>query len=294
LPSQQRARFALLFSAAFVAAVLAPLIGVVLTQSGYSATVRTWLDGMAHDRALKTFGWRDLAIFAGWVLSLGPAIVVAAAVAFVTQRSVLFGPGTVLFALVVPSLGQLLMTGMFLGIGYSPRFLLTPFPVAIALPGAIALDLWMSRSRARLGLVAVALTVPVLIAAPILRARSAGREAIVRDWPARISSLPPRAVIVTGQPCGAVPMVRAVLAHVPARTGAVPDWQTVCPGWAWPKDLQAALDQLSHEGRLLAIDLRPGVWIGAEQQQARAEIERYLEQRARAGAPADAGIVVWR
>jgi hypothetical protein len=251
---------------------------------------------MGHDRALKTFGWRDLAIFSGWVLSLGPAIVGAAIIALVTRRDVFFHfhRGTVLFALVVPSLGQLLLTGMFLGIGYSPRFLLTPFPVAIALPGAIALDGWIGRSRARAAVVAAALAVPILIAAPVLRARSAGSEAIVREWPARISHLPSDAVIVTGQPCPAVPMVRAVLAHDPARTAPVPEWQTVCPGWAWPADLPATLDRLASDGHLLVIDLRPGVWSGEEQQDARAELERYVEARAAAAGPRASGILVWR
>ena len=294
LPTQRRVRFALLFAAAFLAAVLAPLAVVLLTQPGYLATVGTWLDGMRHDRALKSFGWSDVAIFSGWVLSFGPAVVVAAVIALVTRHRILLRPGTGWFALVVPSLGQLLMTGMFLGIGYSPRFLMTPFPVAIALPGAIVLDAWIGRSRARVGVVAAALTVPILIAAPILRERSAGREAIVREWPARISNLPSRTVIVTGQPCPAVPLVRAVIAHDPARTASVPDWQTVCPGWAWPKDLPATLDRLSNEGRLLAIDLRPGVWIGEEQQHARAEVERYLERRGVTAARSDPGILVWR
>lgn len=294
LPSPRRVRFALLFGAAFLAAVLAPLITVVFTQPGYLDTVRAWTDGMAHDRALKTFGWRDLAIFSGWVLSFGPAIVAAAAVALFERRSVVWRPGTAWFALVVPSLAQLLMTGMFLGIGYSPRFLMTPFPVAIALPGAMVLDSWIGGSLPRARVVAAALIVPILVAAPVLRIRGAGREAIVRDWPARISHLPSSAVIVTGQPCPAVPMVRAVLVHDPSWTAPVPEWQTVCPGWAWPRNLPATLDELASGRRLLVIDLRPGVWIGEEQQHARAEVESYLQARGAAAGQSDPGILVWR
>jgi hypothetical protein len=290
VPRRRRGRFLLLVGAGFVAAVLAPLVFVAVTQPGYVDTIRTWLAGMRHDGALKTFGWRDAASFAGWILSLGPLIVVAAVIAL-ARRRVFWQPGSLLFALVVPGLLQLLLMSLFLGIGYSPRFLLTPFPVAIAIPGAVAIDAWIGGSRHRVVAAIAAFVLPIAVAVPFLRARSAPLEEIIREWPDRLAGLPPRAIVVTGQPCPAVPLVREILAHDPQRAAGVPEWRPICPGWAWPTDLGAELDGALREGRPIAIDLRPGVWVGAEQLRAREAAARYVERHQIADGK---WLMVWR
>jgi hypothetical protein len=166
--------------------------------------------------------------------------------------------------------------------------------VIVAIPGAIVFDNWIGQSRRRFATGLVALALPVFIAAQILRARSASVEQIMRDWPARVSSLPSGATIVTGRPCPAVPLVSAVLAHLEERSAPVPNWVTVCPGWAWPADLSARLDAALRGGRVVAVDLRPDVWVGDEQQQARTAVVRYLERSPAVAAIGAGRIVVWR
>jgi len=132
---------------------------------------------------------------------------------------------------------------------------------------------------------------PVLMAAPIAHARSAALTATLREWPVRLRSLPSDAVVVTGQPCPAIPLVRTILAHDPATRGDAPDWQPVCPGWSWPADLAGRLDGGMRDGRVVAADLRDASWTGAEQRAARDELDRYV--RARATSVSSGRLIVW-
>jgi hypothetical protein len=52
------------------------------------------------------------------------------------------------------------------------------------------------------------------------------------------------------------------------------------------------LDRALADGRLVALDVRPASWIGAEQRAALADAERYA--RARAGDTARGRVIVWR
>jgi hypothetical protein len=292
VPPARRWRATLAAGSGFICSVVTPLLLVILTQPGYTSTLQTWIAGMRHDRGLKTFGWRDALIFGGWVLSLGPAAVAAAGVAL-ARRGAIWRPGTVLFALVVPSLLQLAAMSVFLGMAYSPRFLVSELPVAIALPAAMTFASWTGTSVGRRVIVAAMLALPVFVAAPVVAHRAAPLEAVLREWPARLMTIDPGSVIVSGQPCAAIPFVRAVVASDPARTTPVPEWTPVCPGWAWPEDLASRLDAARAAGRPVAIDLRPAAWVGDEQAAARREVERYVERLPATGR-ADKDIVIWR
>ncbi len=284
-------RLALLMGASCVVVTAAPVTFVLLRQPGYLEGVQGWLAGMAHDRALKTFDWRDVGLVAGWVVSLGPAVALAS-IPGLARRAPVWPPGTVIFAVVVPALVELLWMALFQGITYSPRYLLPAFPGALAIPGGWWLGRWAGESRTRVVIATAAVVLPLIVAAPIVATRSAPLEATMRDWPSRVMAVPARGVIVSGQPCPAVAMVRAIVARDPHRAGPVPDWQAVCPGWAWPSDLTARLDGAIAAGRPVVLDLRPGSWIGDEQRAARAQADRYA--RAHTAEQARRVLIVWR
>jgi hypothetical protein len=279
----------MLLAAALV--VAGPILFVWATQPGYVDTIRTWLRGMAHDREVMTRGWRDVGLFALWLLAMGPAVTVAAATAWARPRGSVWQLGGVLLAVSAPALAQLVLAAGFRGISYSPRFLLPAFPGALAIPGAWAVDRWIGRSRARVLVTAACLVVPLIVAAPYVQARAAPLVATLQNLPGRLAELGPTAVIVTGQPCPAIALDRAILAHdAPSSPG--PTWQAICPGWAWPKPIAPRLDEARRGGRLVVLDLRPTSWIGAEQQAALGEITAY--QRVVASGGTAPTLIVWR
>jgi hypothetical protein len=288
-PRGGRARLAVAALLGCAIAVAAPLVYVVLTQPGYIDTVRGWLAGMAHDRALKTFGWRDAAVFAGWLLSLGPIVVIAAA-AMLTRRSAVWQPRSVMFAVALPSLVLIASTAGLLGVAYSPRFLVAGFPGALAIPGALALDRWAGASRGRIAVVVIAIALPVFVAVPIVRAREAPMTSTLHSLPAMLLAAPADAVIVTGYPCPAIPLVREQIAYEHG-AAAAPDWQPVCPGWSWPDDLASRLEAARRDGRPVILDLRPTSWIGDEQRAALRETQAWAGDRASEGST---DLIVWR
>ena len=268
-----------------------PVAIVAATEPGYLETIRAWIRGMALDRSAKTYGWRDLAVYGGWVLSLGPIVVLGAGSWLVRAGSAFWRRPTLLLAITAPSVAQIVWMATFRGVWYSPRFLLSAFPGACAVPGALLLAGWAGGSRSRVVAVVMAIVVPLAIAAPVVRARSALLEATIHDWPGRLTSLPPRSVIVSGLPCAAVPFVREMVLRDVSRTTAPPEWQAVCPGWGWPADLPATLDRAMDEGRTVAIDLRPASWVGPEQRAAMGQAVAYVNRhQRRAGRP----LIVWR
>jgi hypothetical protein len=215
----------------------------------------------------------------GWLLSLGPVVVVAAIAAYSRLRA-FRSVSTIPGALALASSIQIVAAMFFLGITYSPRFFLTPFPMALAIPGAAMFDVWIGRSPMRAGLVVAALVLPVMIAAPLLRADGRAIEATIRDWPSVLLRLPPDSVIVSGQPCPAVSLVRETIARDPRGVPDLPDWEPICPGWAWPSDLDERLRAAITAGRPVVLDLRPGSWVGAEQQAALRQAAAFADRHA--------------
>ena len=290
-PRRARARIAVAMAAGCLAAFVLPLAFVWATQPAYLDTVRAWLVSMGRDRTLKTYGWHDLGLYLLWILSLGPFVVVTGVVAIAVALRLRQWRWPLLVAVVVPALIQVAWMATFRGIAYSPRFLLSALPAAFAIPGSILIVRWAGDSRARRSVAMAAWVLPVLVAAPIAHARSAALTATLREWPVRLRSLPSDAVVVTGQPCPAIPLVRTILAHDPATRGDAPDWQPVCPGWSWPADLAGRLDGGMRDGRVAAADLRDASWTGAEQRAARDELDRYV--RARATSVSSGRLIVW-
>jgi hypothetical protein len=270
--------------------VAIPMLFVWLTEPGYVGTIRTWLLGMARDRAVGAFGWGDAPLFALWIAALGPVVAFAAVSAW-GRRGPMWRAGGALFAVAAPALVQLGLAPVFRGIIYSPRFLLAALPGAIAIPGGWAIDRWVGVSRIRFAAATIAIALPLVVAAPVLRVRSAPLLATLQNLPSRLAGVPADAVIVTGQPCPAIALRHAIVAHdVPSNPP--PDWQPVCPGWAWPADLAGRLDSARRDGRAVVLDLRPTSWIGPEQLSAFAEVQLYARAVMSRGDSRD--VIVWR
>ncbi len=291
-PRAARWRIAFAMTLACGVMVVAPVAWAAATESGYVGTVRAWLVFVAQERARKPYRWQDAAVFAAWVLALGPVVAVAAARVWTRAAFGLWRVRSALFAIAVPALVQLLWLSAYQDIAYSPRYLLSALPGALAIPGALGLDAWIGGSRRRIAAVAAAFVLPILVAAPILQWRGAPLEATIRDWPSRLMSAPDGSAIVSGQPCAAVPLVQALAVRAGDRSPDAPDWQPICPGWGWPADLTARLDRVVRDGRPVVIDLRPASWVGAEQQAARSQAERYV--RGHAPLEQRGVLIVWR
>jgi hypothetical protein len=288
-PIGVRWRVACAMAVGCVAAVALPLAFVIFTEPSYVGTVRAWLANMSRDRVAKTYGWGDLLVYLAWLLSLGPVVVIAGATAIAVAIRRRQWRWPMLAAIAVPAMLQVAWMATFRGITYSPRFLIVALPGAFAIPAAILVTEWAGGSRTRRRWVIAGWILPVMVAAPVAHARSAALVATLREWPARLASLPATAVIVTGQPCPAIPLVRTL---VGVGASSAPGWQPVCPGWAWPPDLTGRLDRAIAESRLVAADLRDASWTGEEQRAARDELARYVA--AHPAAESSGQMIVWR
>jgi len=290
-----RLRLATIFLATSAAIVALPMAWVALTQPGYANTIATWLDGMAHDRALKAWSLEEAAVILGWILALGPV----AALVLVTSRPRDFGtsglrnvgtPG--LRDLVVPAWLQWAVMATYMGVSYSPRYLLSAFPAALAIPAGWLLDRRLPpvlTPRAWVLLVLVFVT-PVVAGRALVRSGEASVIAVRDALPALLESVPPDAVIVTGHACPAVALIRTQSTLEPRGTLSSPTWTTVCPGWAWPDNLGVALNDHRASGRTVVVDLRDAAWRGAEQQRSLVAVRAYWV--AEGGAPDGRLIVI--
>lgn len=245
-----------------VAAV--PPVGFALTQRGYIAQVLSWPEHMARERAQNAYRLSDFWAFVLWLPTLGPVALIAGILAWARREtwSVALRPVT------VPGVLQLSFLAFYQDISYSPRYLLPALVGALVLPASVLVDRWVkggsSPLRERL---IVALTVlPIVVSGPVLRAREKPLREAVEALPRRLMALPPDAVIVTGQACPAVSMIRRLAREPGVRFGPVPPrWRLVCPGWGWPERPEQTLDRALAEGRTVVVDLRPGAWIGPRQ-----------------------------
>lgn len=283
LPRAHRVKALLAGGVALALVAAGPPLWFALTQRGYVAQVRAWSGAMARERAEHPYTLGDLVAFARWLPTLGPVALVAAVFGWARRDALApaLRPVTVLGAL------QLAALAFYQDISYSPRYLLPALPGALILPAAVTLDGWARGHRWRLS-VALALAVaPVVVAGPFLRSRERPLREAIAELPTRLRSVPPDAVIVTGQACPAVSMTRR-LARIPgAWEGDTPRWTLLCPGWGWPARPEERLDAALAEGRTVVIDLRPGAWLGPRQGAVRDVVTRWASTR-------EGRVVRWR
>lgn len=262
----------------------APVAWLVTHQPGYLDTIHAWFRAMAHERTEHSYGARDFAIYLGWLVSLGPLALVAALWGWTrvpTARTKVF------LAVCLPAALQLAALGLYQDISFSPRYLLTAFPCALALPAGLALDRW-SPSRRRTAWLAALLVVPALVAGPLLRWRQGPLLAALDRLPAMLDRVPRDAVVVTGQVCPALVYLRELTRLAGTSPPLAPRWTQVCPGWRWPENLAQRLDSERANGRVVVLDLRAEVWPGLRGDRYLREVRSYRDSHR-----GEAGVVVW-
>jgi hypothetical protein len=173
----------------------------------------------------------------------------------------------------------------YMGVSYSPRYLLSAFPAALAMPAGWLLDRRLPTvlTPRTWGLLVLVFVTPVVAGWTLVRTREAPVIAVRDALPVLLESIPADAVIVTGHACPAVALIRTQATLEPRGTLASPTWTTVCPGWAWPDSLGAALNDHRSMGRRVVVDLRDAAWRGAEQRRSLEAVRAYWA--AEGGAP---------
>ncbi len=272
-PHERRVAVAWRMGVTFAATAAAPVIWLLLADPGYLTTVITWWTAMRQATTRPvTPGW-----FVVWLLSLGPPAVWLAVRAWSAGLVWQAGHRGPWMAVCLPAVAQLATLLFYPYLAYSPRYLLPVLPGAVALPAALWWEHRVVGPHARRWLIA-SLVLPLAIASPVLRMREAPLTRARTSLAADLRALPSASTIVTGQLC---PAAQFAQAQVVRASEPRPDWRMVCPGWAWPADLASRLDADLASGRTVVLDLRPEVWLGAEQQAALREVRRYADGAAR-------------
>lgn len=236
-------------------------------QPGWADTVRNWASAMRRERAEHPYSLRDFAMYLGWLVAMGPVMLLAAIATWARARAALWARSKALFVVCAGALAQLIALGAYQDIAFSPRYLLGAMPFALALVAGVALARWAS-TRARVALAVGAMALVTAASGAVMTRRERPLRAAMDTVAARLRGESPgrSLVIVTGQVCPAVQLARK-LERAP--------WTTVCPGWDWPRDLGRALDAHLAGGAVVIADLREGVWVGERQLRARAALEAW-------------------
>jgi hypothetical protein len=123
---------------------------------------------------------------------------------------------------------------------------------------------------ARKVIAAAALIVPFVAAGIAARSANAvaAQGATLAD---RVPQLPRDAVVVPGHFC---PQAR-LAAAIAGRS----DLGFVCPGWDWPTDVVAVLDDALRQGRPVATDIADAAWIGSREVAPRDEIRAWTASK---------------
>lgn len=271
-PSRRVKLAATIGCAAFVVAA-APVVYVGITQPGYWQSISGWVTAMRTERSTHAFGVRDAAFYALWLVLLGPAMLAAAAFAWIRRTRAVTTRG-ILAAVTVPALLELIALAFYPDIAYSPRYLVVALPGALAIPAAIVIDPRLT-SASRVRWLAAAGLAPLLIAAPFALRYNARQQDALADLARDVAALPDRSVVVTGWMCPEIPLLRS---EARAGFGVDPGWDAICPGWRWPASLPEALNAARGDGRLVVIDLRPSSWVGEEQRRTRDEAAQYADR----------------
>ncbi len=233
------------------------VLGGILVLAPPPALI-AWFGDMSRSAEAHPWRWRDLAISLGWLMTAGPAPVLAGG-ARLWQR---LATNRVQLVAVPSAIATVLL--LFYQDGsFSPRYMLATAPIAFFLAAAP----WLA-ARPRVAIASLA--IPFVIAAVFVRPVNAvaARGATLME---RLPHLPPRALVVPGHFC---PQAR-LAATVHKRD----DIDFVCPGWGWPTEVGEVLDEAVKSGRPVAIDPRPNVWMGGRETAASQEIQNWLRAR---------------
>jgi hypothetical protein len=256
------------------------------------AMIPGWLRAMRGSAAKHPIGAREIAISIGWMLSIGPAPLVAAwlgvrcdLVAVRADRD-----ARRRLAVALPALAASLALVVYPDGAFSPRYFLAVTPVLLVAAGPV-LDAWLARPRA-----AVALAASALAALVVGKLGARGADALAREsvaMHARLAAIPDGALVLPGHLCPAFEAAEAAR-DATRVSGAIASrrYGIVCPGWGWPerRALFATLDEARCGGRAVVVDARDDAWVGAREAQAREDVRAYVEREGEASQ--DAGFVV--
>ena len=233
------------------------VLGTILAIAPPPALI-AWFGDMSKSADTHPWRWRDLAISGGWLMTAGPIPVLAGAEML---RRHLVNRRVLLVAM--PSVIATILLFFYQDGSFSPRYMLATAPTAFFLAAAP----WLAN---RLRLTALALIIPFIVAMLFVRPVNAvaARGATLT---ARMAQLPPRALVVPGHFC---PQAR-LAATIHRRD----DLEFVCPGWGWPADVGAVLDQAIASGQPVAVDPSPNVWMGGRETVPSQQIQNWLQQR---------------
>ena len=248
---------------AFAACVVAVGAAIFITSPpGLSA----WFSNMSSSSSQYPLTAADVGVACVWLLAAGPVPVVLGIWTFFVKgsspvRAQIDGARVrfVTLPAAIASLGLLFYPDG----AFSPRYALAAAPIAFFI-------------RASPVLVRHVRWLIVAAAVPLVVAFGAGREAdrIAQrgaQLPARLQQLPHDTLVVPGHFC---PHAR-LAATITRRT----DLNFVCPGWEWPPDLAAVLDQAVAAGRPVAVDAAPEAWVGKREIPLQNDARRWLLSR---------------
>jgi hypothetical protein len=285
-PRPMRARVAAITLLTFLAVSMTPLAYLARTQPAWWPSVRAWIGSMHREDASHQFGALDVGAYFAWLLSLGPATLVAAILGWTRRARTIASFPSVSLAVCVPSLVQLALLSRYPDIAFSPRYLLPALPGALAIPAAVAVEPILESRRHAAAVAVAMLLIPALVAAPFVHSLAAPVVKVLDETPAALMRSGPRLLVVTGEPCTSVLLAQTIVRR--ERGPSQADWETICPGWGWPQDLTARLDAARADRRTVVIDLRDAAWIGDGQRARRAEAVGWLAVRHSSDA------IVWR
>lgn len=275
-------RDAVPLAAGFAAVALALLLLAWRSNPDYPDSIARWVRGMAVEHREPRDPRQGFARYLLWLVALSP-VALPATLAWWRRGRDRWWP------VVVPATLGLLALSRYQDIAWSPRYLLAEFVVATTLPAAAWLDRALPRRAWQLAwLIPSAALLPV--AGSLLGARQRPLQQVVAALPRDLRGVPSDALVVTGQPCAAVRLDARIASTWPAAwPGARPRWTTLCPGWSWPADPGARLDDALARGATVVLDLRDAAWLGEPQRRRREALRRFAAAHA-----SDPRVISWR
>jgi hypothetical protein len=257
------------------------------------AMIPGWLRAMRGSAARNPLTARDVALAFAWLLSIGPAPLLAALIGVRRDLARRADPeARRRLALALPSLAAACALLAYPDGAFSPRYFLAVTPVLLV-ASAPVLDGWLAAGRRGPATALASLAMLGLLAVR-LGARPADRLAEEgRAMHGRLAAVPDGALVIPGHLCPAYEVAEAAR-DVERRPIASRRYGILCPGWGWPEPdaLARTLDEARCAGRAVAIDARDVAWVGARETRARDEVRAYIAGAGASAVRVDAGFAI--
>jgi hypothetical protein len=239
-----------------VAACAASLVTIVVIHQ--PPGVLQWVTALSRSAAVHSWTAADLLTSVAWTLAAGPLPVLVGIIALLRGQA-----NARVRAVAIPAAIGTVILLFYPDGSFSPRYVLATAPIAFFIVSAP----WLA---ARSTVVAVAMLIPLAVGAIAARpANAVAKQASTLID--RVPQLPPDAVVVPGHFC---PQAR-LAAAIAGRS----DLRFVCPGWDWPADVAATLDDAIRQGRAVAVDVAETAWIGRREVAPRDAVRAWIASR---------------